>query len=63
MAKLAKAVGFKYLVFTAEHCDGFASFNTSISTYNILNTPYKKDIFGMLAEAFRAEGLKVGSKW
>ncbi|XP_065836284.1 tissue alpha-L-fucosidase-like isoform X2 [Oscarella lobularis] len=61
MAKLAKAVGFKYLVFTAEHCDGFASFNTSISTYNILNTPYKKDIFGMLAEAFRAEGLKVGT--
>eukprot|EP00118_Oscarella_pearsei_P009687 m.56541 g.56541 ORF g.56541 m.56541 type:complete len:622 (+) comp34611_c0_seq3:46-1911(+) len=60
MAKLAKAVGFRYLVFTAEHCDGFASFKTNISSYNIMNTPYGKDIMGMLAEAFRAEGLRVG---
>ena len=61
MAKLAKSVGFKYLVFTAEHCDGFANFKTNISSYNIMNTPYKQDTFGMLVQAFRQEGLRVGA--
>eukprot|EP00117_Sycon_ciliatum_P008269 scpid97614/ scgid11044/ Putative alpha-L-fucosidase; Alpha-L-fucoside fucohydrolase len=61
MAKYAKTVGFKYLVFTTEHCDGFANFHSKLSSYNILNTPYKKDIFGMLAKAFRDQGLRVGA--
>ena len=61
MAKLAKSVGFKYLVFTTEHCDGFANFKTNISSYNIMNTPYRQDVFGMLAKAFREEGLRVGA--
>eukprot|EP00117_Sycon_ciliatum_P018057 scpid54143/ scgid16819/ Tissue alpha-L-fucosidase; Alpha-L-fucosidase I; Alpha-L-fucoside fucohydrolase 1 len=61
MAKLAKAVGFKYLVFTVEHCDGFANYNSKVSSYNILNTPYKQDTYAMLVKAFRAEGLRVGA--
>lgn len=60
MARLAKMAGFRYLVFTAEHCDGFANFKTNVSSYNIMNTPYGKDILGMLFESFRAQDLRVG---
>ena len=42
--------GMEYLVFTTKHHDGFCMFGSRLTDYNILNTPYKKDIFGMLAE-------------
>jgi alpha-L-fucosidase len=60
MARLAKMAGFRYLVFTAEHCDGFANFDSNVSSYNIMNTAYGKDTLGMLTESFRAQGLRVG---
>eukprot|EP01119_Soliformovum_irregulare_P015702 TRINITY_DN4458_c0_g1_i1.p1 TRINITY_DN4458_c0_g1~~TRINITY_DN4458_c0_g1_i1.p1 ORF type:complete len:494 (-),score=93.05 TRINITY_DN4458_c0_g1_i1:4-1485(-) len=61
MARIAKRTGFKYVVFICEHCDGFCTYNTSYSNYNIFNTPYKKDLFAMINKAFRAQGLKVGA--
>ena len=42
--------GMEYLVFTTKHHDGFCMFGSRLTDYNVLNTPYKKDIFGMLAE-------------
>ena len=42
--------GMEYLVFTTKHHDGFCMFGSDLTDYNVLNTPYKKDIFGMLAE-------------
>ncbi|MBO7146434.1 MAG: alpha-L-fucosidase [Lentisphaeria bacterium] len=42
--------GMEYLVFTAKHHDGFCMWDTAETDYNIMNTPYKKDIVGMLAE-------------
>lgn len=42
--------GMEYLVFTAKHHDGFCMWDTKETAYNIMNTPYKKDIAGMLAE-------------
>lgn len=61
LAGLAKAAGFKYMVFTTEHCDGFANFNTKTTSYNIMNTPFGRDTFLMLSKAFRAQGIKVGA--
>lgn len=61
MAKLAKSAGFKYIVFTAVNCDGFMNWNTSLSDYSVMHTPWAKDTFGMLAAAFREEGLRVGA--
>ena len=59
-AELAKAAGMKYVVFTTKHHDGFCMFDSKYTDYKIANTPYGKDVTRMLAEAFRAAGLKIG---
>ncbi len=48
---LAQAAGMRYLTFTTKHHDGFCMWDTKCTDYNIMNTPYGKDVFGMLAEA------------
>ena len=58
--KLAKQAGFKYIVFTSKHHDGFSMFQTSLSDYNITNTPFKRDICKELADAAHKYGLKLG---
>src|SRR4030095_15493635 len=48
--KTAKAAGVKYLTITAKHHDGFCLWPTAFTDYNISNTPYKKDVVGLLAK-------------
>lgn len=48
---LAQKAGMQYLCFTTKHHDGFWMWDTKYTHYNIINTPYNKDILGMLAEA------------
>ena len=43
-ASIAKAAGMKYVILTSKHHDGFALFDSKVSDYNIMNTPYHKDI-------------------
>ncbi len=59
-ARLAKAAGMKYVVFTTRHHDGFCMFDSHFSDYKITKTPYGKDTLRMLVDAFRAEGLRIG---
>ena len=59
-ARLAKLAGMEYVVFTAKHHDGFCNFDTAYSDFKISRTPYGKDIAGMVADAFRKEGILVG---
>ena len=54
---LAKKAGMKYICFTTKHHDGFCMWNTKYTDYNIMNTPYGKDVFGMLAEACKKHGM------
>ena len=64
MAKLAKAAGFKYLIYTTVHCDGFINWPSNLTDYTIVNTPWGKKgrgTYSELVKAFRAEGLKVGA--
>ncbi|GAO42789.1 alpha-L-fucosidase [Flavihumibacter petaseus] len=58
IAALAASAGMKYLTITARHHDGFCLWPTAFTSYNIKNTPYKKDIVGALAKACRKRGLK-----
>ena len=58
--KLAKAAGFKYLVFTSKHHDGFSNWHTKLRDYNIANTPFKRDICKELSDAAHKYGLKLG---
>lgn len=48
---LAESVGMRYICFTTKHHDGFCLWDTKHTTYNTMNTPYGRDILGMLAEA------------
>ena len=59
-ARLAKAAGMQYVVFTTRHHDGFCMFDSHYTDYKITNTPYGKDVTRLLVDAFRAEGLKIG---
>ena len=58
--KLAKNSGFKYIVFTTKHHDGFSMWHTKLRDYNIANTPFKRDICKELSEAAHKYGLKLG---
>ena len=50
----------KYAVLTTKHHDGFCMFDSEYTDYKITNTPFKRDLVKEYADAFRAEGLKVG---
>ena len=54
---LAKEAGMKYICFTAKHHDGFCMWDTKETDYNIMNTPYGKDVLAMLSEACKKHGM------
>jgi alpha-L-fucosidase len=60
MAALAKLAGMKYIVFTAKHHSGFCMWDTNTTDFNIMNTPYGKDLLGEYVDATRRAGLAVG---
>ena len=53
----AKAAGMRYLVLTAKHHDGFMLWNTKTDPYNIMNTPFGRDVVAELAAAANAASL------
>jgi alpha-L-fucosidase len=57
---IAKAAGMKYIVFTSKHHDGFCNWDTKYTDYNIMNSPFKRDIMAELAEACRKQGMALG---
>ena len=48
---LADEAGMEYVCITTKHHDGFCLWNTSQTNFNVMNSPYGKDILAMLAEA------------
>jgi len=57
---LAQAAGMKYMVLTAKHCDGFLLWDSKVDDYNIMHTPFKRDVCAELAQAAREQGIKIG---
>jgi alpha-L-fucosidase len=58
--RMAKAAGMKYIVITSKHHDGFALFDSKVSDFDVMATPFKRDILKELAEACRkAGGLRL----
>jgi alpha-L-fucosidase len=43
--------GMKYITITTKHHDGFCLWDTKETKFNTMNTPYRKDIIGMLSDA------------
>jgi alpha-L-fucosidase len=59
--RTAKDAGMKYIIITSKHHDGFAIFDSKVSTYDIVNaTPYHRDALKALADAAHRQGMKFG---
>jgi len=56
---LAKDAGMKYITFTTRHHDGFSNWDTKQSSWNIMNTPYGKDLVRQLADECHKQGIKL----
>lgn len=66
-ARLAKECGFKYLLFTTKHHDGFCMYDTKTTDYKItapdcpFHTNPNADIVGALYREFRRQGLAIST--
>lgn len=59
IVRFAKESGAQYICFTTKHHDGFCMWNTKYTDYNIMNTPYGKDLLKELADACEKYGIKL----
>ncbi len=57
--EIVKNAGMQYICFTTKHHDGFCMWDTRYTDYNIMNTPYKKDILKEVADGCRRHNIKL----
>ena len=62
-ASFAREIGFRYLIFTTKHHDGFCMWDTKTTDYRITgpDSPFKVDIVKEVFDAFRREGLAIAA--
>lgn len=56
---IAKNAGMKYITLITRHHDGFSMWDTKYSDFNIMNTPYKKDVVKMIADECHKQNMKL----
>ena len=59
VVKLAKDAGMKYITFTTRHHDSFSMFDTKNSDWNIMNTPYGKDVLKQLSDECQKQEIRL----
>jgi alpha-L-fucosidase len=57
--RLAKDAGMRYITITTKHHDGFCLFDSKAGDFNVMATPFKRDIMKELSDACRGEGIAV----
>lgn len=57
---LFQAAGARYVIPVAEHCDGFAMYDSDMSDWTVAKMGPKRDTMGELEKAVRAHGLHFG---
>lgn len=57
--RIAKAAGMRYIVITSKHHDGFSLFDSKFTDFDVMSTPFKRDILKELAVACHKEGIKI----
>ncbi len=55
----AKNAGMKYIVITSKHHDGFCLFDSELTDYDVMSTPFERDIMQELSDACAKHGLKM----
>jgi alpha-L-fucosidase len=56
---MAKNAGMKYITLITRHHDGFSMWDTKFSDFDIMNTPYHKDIVKMIADECHKQNIKL----
>lgn len=59
-AQAAKDAGMKYVVLTTKHHEGFCLWDSQLTDYTVMNTPFRRDIVREFVDAVRGAGLRVG---
>lgn len=59
--KAAKDAGMKYIVLTTKHHDGFTLWDSNYTDYDMMSTPYNRDIVKELAEECKKQGMVFGA--
>jgi len=57
--RMAKDAGMKYIVITSKHHDGFCLFDSEYADFDIMSSPFKRDILKELSDACHKEGIKI----
>jgi alpha-L-fucosidase len=58
--QIAKSAGMKYITITSRHHDGFAMYDSKVSTWDIVDrTVFKRDVLKELSEECKKEGIKL----
>jgi alpha-L-fucosidase len=57
--KAAKDAGMRYVVITTKHHDGFCLFDSALTDFDVMSTPFHRDIMRELSEACARQGLRV----
>lgn len=57
--QMAKAAGMKYIVITSKHHDGFGLWDSRQTDFDIMSTPFRRDVLKELAAACEQEGIRL----
>jgi len=56
---LLHEAGMSYICLTAKHHDGFCLWDTKLTRFSTMHTPFGRDVVGMLAEACHRRGVPL----
>src|ERR1044072_3546235 len=56
---IAKNAGMSYITLITRHHDGFSMWDTKFSDFNIMNSPYHRDIVRLMADECHKQGVKL----
>ncbi len=59
--QVAREAGMKYVVFTTKHHDGFCMWDTKQTDFNVMRSPFGRDVVKELAAACRGQGLRFST--
>lgn len=57
-ARTAKDAGMRYLVLTSKHHDGFCLWDSDHTDWDVMSTPFRRDILRELGDACRRHGVR-----
>ena len=60
LARQLRQAGAQYAVITAKHHDGYAMYDTGLSEFSVMRSPFGRDVVRQFTDSVRAEGMGVG---